>query len=123
MAEADTFVAGKVGTGLGGGDQIVGRHGIIGMGQRDIYEFGAQPPIGFDGGVHGLLDIGVEPGNEILPGQADPEPLDTVRECRNVIRHGQIDAGGILGIVTGQRPQHDGTVGHIAGQRSDLVQG
>jgi hypothetical protein len=41
IAVADTVEAGQVGAGLGGGEDVVGRHGVAGMGERDLLDLGA----------------------------------------------------------------------------------
>src|SRR6185369_389133 len=77
VAEADAVVTGQVGAGLGGGDQVVGGHGVVGVGQANVYKVGAQAAVDLDGLIHGGLYVRIKSGDKVFLGQADAEPLDS----------------------------------------------
>ncbi len=70
-----------------------------------------------------FLYVRVEARDEVFLRQADLQPFHIPDQGLRVVRHRHIDAGGILGVVPGNGAEHDGAVGHIAGQGPDLIQG
>ena len=55
-------------------------------------------------------------------GNADPQALDAAFQQLLIIGHGDIDAGGILGIDAGHGLQHDGGVPDRLGHGPGLIQ-
>ena len=122
VAETDPVVAGKVRTRLGGGDQVVGGNRIVEGRQRYLHELGAEPFVCRNCLVHRLLHVRVEPGDEALFRKPDLHPFDIVHQGLRVVGNRQVDAGGIAGVIAGHGAQHDGAVGHVAGNRPHLVE-
>ncbi len=93
------------------------------MRQAHLDELGAEILVDSDRLLDGALDVGVEALDEILPGQADLQPLDTVAQVGAIVGDGKIDTGRVEGVVPGDRLQHDGAVLDVAGHRTDLIEG
>jgi hypothetical protein len=67
-------------------------------------------------------DLGVHPLDKVFLGHTKLQALDPVIERGRVIRHRQVERGGIERIVAGNGLQHEGGILHRVGERSDLVE-
>ena len=91
------------------------------MRQRDLDNFRAQAAVDLDSRPHACLNLGVHPLDEVFLGHAELQALDSVVQRGRVIRHWQVERGGIQRIVAGNGLQHEGRILHRVGERSDLV--
>ena len=119
---AHAVVTGQVGACLGRGDDIVGGQGVLGVGHGDFHHFRPQGPEGVYGLIDGLFHGRIRAGHEILLRQADAQSLDVIDEGLGIVNSLGTNRCGVFGIMTGNGVQHQGAVGHIAGDGPDLIQ-
>ncbi len=121
-AVVDPVVACQVAARFGGGDQVIGGHGILGVGQGDVPDRGTHVFVDLQGGTDGLLHFGVEPGAEKFLRQADGQGLDRLVQGPGVGWNRQIDAGAVARVMAGDCFQKEGGVKNVMCEGADLIQ-
>jgi len=74
-AVADAVIAGEIRRGFGGGDDVVGGDGVIGVGHADVDEFAAERFEERDAGFDFGADAGVHAFGEVVLGMPMRRPL------------------------------------------------
>ena len=80
---------------LGGGDDVIGGDGVIGVRQGNFHDFRAEFLQLFHGGLHGGVHFRIQPADHVFLRQAEFQALDIAVERGGVIRHRLRHAGGI----------------------------
>ena len=128
VAVADAVEPRQVRARLGRGDDVVARHGVFRVRQRDVDEGRAEGTEHLDGVVHDLLDGGVHAFKLVVfLRKADLHAV----EARICFERPQVggksfrllrQARRILLVVTGDQVENRGGIPHGAGKRANLVQ-
>ena len=116
MAVAHAVVAREIGGRLGAGDDVVGRHGVVGVRQGHVAQF---VPAAFEG-LRRLAQRAGQAAAECLPilgGQADAQASAFAALGR---RHGH--ARGIARVVAFHEAQQQAQIGGAARHRAALVE-
>ena len=82
MAVADAVEAGEIGGGLGGGEDVIDGHGVIGVREGDFDDLGAEGFVMLDGAQDGGVYLGVDAVDEILAGHAEADAFEVAIEAR-----------------------------------------
>ena len=122
VAEAHAVETRQVGAGLGRGDHVVGRDGVLHVRQRDVLDGGAELFQLLDHGHDLLANARVQAGTEVLLGQADTQAGERLGQGCQVVIDRLIDAGRILGVETSHGAEQQRTVLGGAGQRAALIE-
>jgi len=128
IAVAHAVEAGQVGAGLGRGDDVVGRHRQLHVGQAHFHHLGTEGLVLLDGGLDGGHHGGVTAFAEELLGQADLEAGQGLGGSRGVqfpgvVLHRAFQAGGILGVEAGHGVEQEAAILGGAGHGAGLVEG
>ena len=122
VAVAHAVEARKVGGRLGGGDDVIHRHGELRVRQLDLHAartLRLEPP-------GRLLDrvahAGVDAIAEILPGQADPQAPQVPLQRAAIVLPGALEAGRVARVEPGHDIHHGGQVGGALRERPALVE-
>ena len=122
VAKAHTVIARKVRRGLGGRDDVIGGQGVFRMRQRDVDDLGARVFHHGDAVGPQLFNLLGHAIHAVLARDADLLAADVPGQRCLEVRHGQIGAGAVLGVMAAHGFQHDGSVAHCLGHRPSLVE-
>src|SRR5882724_13201618 len=121
-AVADAVIAGEIRRGFGGGDDVVGGDGVIGVGHADVDEFAAE---GFEKGDAGFdfgADAGVHAFGEVVFGNADAETFDGLRDFGCVVRDLRRGGSGVARVAAGNCLEDGGDIANVGGEGADAVE-
>ena len=123
VAVADAVEAGEVCAGLGGCADVVDRHRVFGVGQRDLGDLGA----GLGALVYGLADnahdLGIGPVDEVFLWKADAKPLERgAFERGGEVWHRLLGRCAVIRVATGENRHEERGVRDVLRHRSDLVE-
>ncbi len=120
--EPHAVVARQVRAGLGRREDVVRREPVGRGGHRRLLHLrpGGGERVGRLAGPG--RDVGRDALAEELGDDTDPQAVDAVAEMRRQRRHRLGDRGRVGRIVTGDRLEQQRGVGHVRGERSDLVE-
>ncbi len=122
VAVADAVVAGEVGRGLCGRDDVVGRQRVAGMWQRHLPELRAEPLVRLRRRFHRGPDLGVHAVDEVLARHADAHSGHARLEICVVVGRVELRGGGVARVVPGDDLQQRRHVAHRPGHGPDLVE-
>ena len=117
-----SVVASQIARRLAGGDEVVRGNAGIGVRHVDVDDRRPGCPEGGKRLLDGMGHLGVETGPEVRRHPADPHPLQRPLEIGAVGGDGEVERGGVAGIVAGDRLEKERTVGGGAGHRADLIE-
>ena len=92
------------------------------MGQGDFDDFGAEGLQLPDGRTHRRVYLWVHAADHVFLGQADAKPLQRSGKCGPVIWNRFLHGGRIHGVVAAEHLSHQGGIGHVFGERTNLVE-
>src|SRR5882724_9076933 len=121
-AVADAVIAGEIRRGFGGGDDVVGGNGVVGVGHANVDEFAAQ---GFENGDAGFdfgADAGVHAFGEVVFGNADAETFDGLRDFGCVVRDLRRGGSGVASVAAGNCLEDGGDIVNIGGEGTDTIE-
>ena len=128
LAEADAVVAREVGRGLGGGDEVIGRHGVLDRWERALFDRGPES-FEFDSRrADGRGDLVVDAGAVELPGQPDPQAIEVVTGFAGGSGGGRrrrfagAERRRVGGVGALDRPQPEAQIGGIAREGADTIE-
>src|SRR5689334_11638996 len=122
IAETYAIEARQVGGRFRRGDHVVRRNRVLHVRQADFLDHGAELFQLFNAGHDQVGDARVQACAEVFLRHADAQALQRTVEAGAVIRHGLVDAGGVLRVETGHALQQDRAVFGGTGQRAALIE-
>ena len=117
-----SVVASQIARRLAGSDEVVGGDAGIGVRHVDVDDRRPGCPEGGKRLLDGMGHLRVETGPEVRRHPADPHPFQRPLEIAAVGRDGEVERGGVAGIVAGDRFEHQRAVGGGTGHRADLIE-
>src|SRR5262249_30675706 len=121
-AVAHAVVAGEVGRGLGGGDQVIRGNGVFSMRQGDVDDLAAGGAQLFDSRFHGGPNFFVEAFAEVLLGNTNLQAAHRLLDFLLVVGDRNIGGGGVERVASGNVAQNNSGILHRPGQRPDMVE-
>src|SRR5262249_39947680 len=122
QAVADAVVAGEIGAGFGGGDDVVGGDGVIGVRHADVNQLAAEVLEQLDAFFDFVSDVSVHTLAEVVAGNADAQTSHRFGDFVGVGWNRFGGGSGIVGIASGNGLQDRGDVFHVVGKRADAIE-
>ena len=122
MAVAHAVIASEVGRSLRRRHDVVGGQRIFGVRQRNLDDLRALRLQPVRAHLPERIDLWRRAVDAILLRDADPQALHTVFQTGLIVRHGDIDAGGIFGVHARHVAQQDRGIAHGARHRARLIE-
>ena len=72
--------------------------------------------------LDGGANLQIQSGGEMLPDQADLQPVEPSLEPGDVVGHRLVDRGGVARVAAGDRPQQQGRIFDVPGDAADLIE-